>query len=522
MSFSLAFFFVCTPLAAQVAAPEAAQITDLTSLNMEDLMNIKVTSVSKTQQKLSRTASAVFILSQTEIVRSGAQNIPDLLRMVPGVDVAQIGSNTWAISARGLNDEFANELLVLVDGRDVYTPTFGGVLWALLDLPLEDVERIEVIRGPGGSIWGGNAVNGVINIITKTAEETHGGMVVAGEGNLNQGFATAQYGGRAGKDTDFRIFLKYLNQSSSPGANGQGSGDAWHNLRGGFRSDSTLSPSDSLMFQGDIFTGREGEITSYLPSISSPGLIMIPSEAGESGGFLQSVWKHTNAARSETTLSASYSSYKSDDVFGAFAENRKTLGVDFQHHATWGARQDFVWGLGYQYSTSHSMGNLTVSLNPANLGTQLFSSFIQDGIALLPDQVYLKVGAKLDIILHRFRHHAQRSSYGRVEQTADAVGRRLAGRADPGKHRHRNPRQFRKLCGPGGIPVENSLVGNPGFQSEGLIAYEMGYRTSLSSRLSIDFSAYYNDYSTQQTIEPAAGFLENSPTSPSPRGALHV
>jgi iron complex outermembrane receptor protein len=155
VSFSLAFFFVCTPLAAQVAAPEAAQITDLTSLNMEDLMNIKVTSVSKTQQNLSRTASAVFILTQTEIVRSGAQNIPDLLRMVPGVDVARIGSNTWAISARGLNDEFANELLVLVDGRDVYTPTFGGVLWALLDLPLEDVERIEVIRGPGGSIWGG-------------------------------------------------------------------------------------------------------------------------------------------------------------------------------------------------------------------------------------------------------------------------------------------------------------------------------------------------------------------------------
>src|SRR5271170_5934494 len=164
-----------------------AQQQDLTQLSLEDLMNTTVTSVSKKEQSLSRTASAIFVISSEDIRRSGASNIPDLLRMVPGVDVAQIDADTWAITARGFNGRFSNELLVLLDGRNVYTPTFGGVFWDVLDTPLEDIERIEVIRGTGGTIWGANAVNGVINIITRKAAETHGGSVVAGGGNLDQG-----------------------------------------------------------------------------------------------------------------------------------------------------------------------------------------------------------------------------------------------------------------------------------------------------------------------------------------------
>ena len=159
--------------------PGGQQIKDLSQDSLEDLMNIRVTSVAKTEQMLSRTASAVFVITPEDIRRSGATNIPDLLRMVPGVDVAQINANTWAISARGLNDRFSNELLVLLDGRNVYSPTFGGVFWDVLDIPLEDIERIEVIRGTGATIWGANAVNGVINIITRKAAETHGGMAVS-------------------------------------------------------------------------------------------------------------------------------------------------------------------------------------------------------------------------------------------------------------------------------------------------------------------------------------------------------
>ena len=194
---------------------------DLTNVSLEDLMNLEVVSVSKTEQKLSRAAAAVFVITQEDIRRSGATNIPDLLRMVPGIDVAQIDANVWAISVRGLNERFANELLVLVDGRSVYSAAFGGVYWETLDVPLEDIERIEVIRGPGGSVWGANAVNGVINIITKKAAETQGVLLDGGGGNIQQAFGTLQYGGKAGESTQYRAYVKYFNNDHFAGASGQ-------------------------------------------------------------------------------------------------------------------------------------------------------------------------------------------------------------------------------------------------------------------------------------------------------------
>jgi len=193
--FILALYVPCR---AQQPTKAEQEKGDLTQVSIESLMNMEVTTVSKREQKLSRTAAAIFVITQEDLARSGMTNIPDLLRMVPGVEVAQINSNTWAISARGLNERFSNELQVMLDGRIVYTPTFGGVYWDALDVPLENIERIEVIRGPGGTVWGSNAVNGVINVITKAASKTRGTMVVAGEGNVNQGFGTAQYGGSLG------------------------------------------------------------------------------------------------------------------------------------------------------------------------------------------------------------------------------------------------------------------------------------------------------------------------------------
>ena len=497
---------------AQQSDPQPARGNDLVSMNIEDLMNVRVTSVSKTEETLSRTAAAVFIITQADIARSGAVNIPDALRMVPGMDVAQIDANTWAISARGLNDEFSNELLVLIDGRNVYTPTFGGVLWGQLDLPLENIERIEVIRGPGGSIWGANAVNGIINIITKSAAETQGVTIVAGGGNQNQEFGTTQYGGGLGKDTSFRVYAKYFNDNHSPDVTGANAGDAWHMLRGGFRTDTSFSAHDSLMFQGDIFTGREGETVDSLPSVTSPGLLLSQAAAGESGGSLQSVWKHTYSARADTTLSASYSAYESDDVLNVFAEGRKTFNLDFQDHVSWGTRQSFVWGLGYQYSTSHSQGNLTVSLNPASLATQLFSSFAQDEIALVPDRLYLTVGAKLEhnyytgFTLMPSARAAYMMSRNQTVWAAVSKASRTPASIDTAIREN-----FGSTPGPGGVPVLASLVGNPAIQNEDLIAYEAGYRASVSKNLSIDFAAYYNDYYHQETVEPEAEFLEAAP-----------
>jgi iron complex outermembrane receptor protein len=190
-------------------AAQAPSQTDLSRMDLEDLMNIKVTSVSKREQSLSRTAAAAFVITQEDIRRSGATNIPDLLRMAPGVDVEQIDANAWAISVRGFNSRYSNKVLVLIDGRTVYTPILSGVFWEHLDMPLDDIERIEVIRGPGATVWGANAVNGVISIFTKSAKDTKGGLAKAGGGSQTRALGLVQYGGAAGKNASYRAFGKY-------------------------------------------------------------------------------------------------------------------------------------------------------------------------------------------------------------------------------------------------------------------------------------------------------------------------
>jgi iron complex outermembrane receptor protein len=194
------------PNATTQAASQSDGPRDLSQVSLEDLMNIQVTSVSKKEQKMSQAAAAIFVITQEDIHRSGATNIPDLLRMVPGLDVSQINANDWAVSARGFNQQFSNKLLVLIDGRAVYTPLLGGVNWDTQDVPLEDIDRIEVIRGPGATIWGANAVNGVINVVTKSAADKQGALVTAGGGTEGQAQGTAQFGGTIRGNTSYRNF----------------------------------------------------------------------------------------------------------------------------------------------------------------------------------------------------------------------------------------------------------------------------------------------------------------------------
>jgi len=483
--------------------------TDLTSKSIEDLMNVQVTSVSKNEQTLSRTASAIFVITAEDIARSGARSIPDLLRMVPGMDVAQINANTWAVSARGLNGEFSNELLVMVDGRTVYIPTFGGVYWDVLNIPLDDIERIEVIRGPGGTIWGANAVNGVVNIITKKAAETHGALIVAGGGSLDQGFGVTQYGGTLGKNTDYRVYTKYLNEAELPGLNGQSGGDGWHLVSGGFRVDSTLSSKDTLTVQGSMYAGREGNPSLRLQSVTSPDRQEVDPEVDLSGGFLQLAWNHTFSDRSDTSLQISYDEFKRPDVLD---EGRYTLNFDFQHHFKLGQRQSLVWGLGYRYSSSHTNGGLTMTLNPADLNTQIGSSFIQDEIAISPDRLYLTVGTKLEhdyyrgfVLLPSARLTWQPSGHLMFWAAISRAAR------TPASFDTAERLNFGGFVGPGGTPVLIGLVGNPHFKNEDLTAYEAGFRASILKRLSIDFSAFYGDYSHQQTVEPAPPVFETTP-----------
>ncbi|HVB87620.1 MAG TPA: TonB-dependent receptor [Candidatus Dormibacteraeota bacterium] len=513
----LAMFILAWSALARYSAAAAVgqRQANLANESLQDLMSIQVTTVSKTEQKLSQTASAVFVITQEDIARSGATNIPDLLRMVPGMDVAQINANTWAINARGFNARFANELQVLVDGRSVYTDSFGGVFWDQLDLPLEDIERIEVIRGPGGSVWGGNAVNGVINIITKKASETRGAMITAGGGTVEQGFGTVQYGGSAGKSTDYRVFAKYFNDGHLPdfsGGDGGDGGDGWHMLRGGFRSDTTLTARDKLTFEGDLYTGREGSPTTDLPSVTSRGPIDVEDIFNLSGGFLQGMWNHQYSPRSDSTLEVSFDQYERNDTLH---DHRGTLDINFQHHIDLGGRQSFLWGAEYRLSMSKSDGGLYVSFVPADVNTAVYSGFVEDQIAIVPNRVLFTAGARLE---HNYYSGFNLMPSARVAWTMTArqmiwtsVSRAVRTPSAVDANLRAN---LESVPGVGGVPDLIAFIGNPNLKDEGLTAFEAGYRVEIAKALGLDISSYYNLYDHQETAEPAAPFLESSPTPP--------
>jgi iron complex outermembrane recepter protein len=498
------------PPARQATQDASFPQKDLTSTSIEDLMNVEVTSASKKEQKLSKVAAAIFVITQEDIRRSGATNIPDLLRMVPGMDVAQIDGSTWAIGSRGFNQQFSNKLLVLVDGRSVYSQTFSGVFWDTLDIPLFDIERIEVIRGPGGTIWGANAVSGVISIFTKKAAETKGMLVETGGGTTEQGFGTVQYGASAGKNTDFRVYANYFNQSHLLDLGGQSGADGWHRLRSGFRMDSSLSPKDSLMFEGDVSVGREGEFGFELPSVTSLGFVPVAEEISLADGSLETVWNHTYSDTSNSSLQFSYAQHRRDDPLNP--ELRNTYDLDYNHQFSWGSRQEIVWGLGYRYTNDRIGGSLTVAMNPPNRALQLFDSFVQDEIAIVPERLFLTVGSKLEHndytgfeVMPNVRASWSLSDHHMIWV---AVSRALRA---PSRNDTNLVLNIGSSPGPGGMPILLRLLGNPQFQDEQLIAYEAGYRTMISKRFSIDLAAYFNDWSHVQSTEPSGTFFESGP-----------
>jgi len=494
---------------------QAQQTTprDLTSTSIEDLVNVEVTSVSKKEQKLSKTAAAIFVITQEDIRRSGATNIPDLLRMVPGLDVEQINGSTWAVGSRGFSQQFANKLQVTVDGRSIYSSDFSGVLWDTVDLPLPDIERIEVIRGPGGSIWGANAVTGVISIFTKKASETLGTFIETGAGTLQQGFGMAQYGGGLGKATDFRIYTKYFNQSDMLGLNGQNGSDGWHRLREGFRIDSKLSPQDSLMLEGDLSTGREGAFAFQLPSVTSPAFEPVSEEINLGNGSIESIWNHTYTNGSDSNLEFSFDQHRRNDPL--VPEVLNTFDLDFKHHLTVGPRQDFVWGLGYRETSDRFGGSLTATINPRSLSRQLFNSFVQDEIPVVPERLFLTVGAKLE--------HNDYTGFGfmpSVRTTWAVTKNQMAWAAvsralrTPSREDTNLVVNFGSFVDPSGTLILIRFVGNPRFQNERLIAYEAGYRFAVSKHLSLDVASYFDDYHNLQTSEPGGSVFEPTPAPP--------
>jgi iron complex outermembrane receptor protein len=483
---------------------------DLAKLNIEDLMNIEVTSVSKKEQKLSRTASAIFVISPEDIARSGANNIPDLLRMVPGVEVAQINSSKWAISIRGFNGQYSNKLLVLVDGRTVYTPMLSGVFWDVQEVILNDIDRIEVIRGPGATVWGANAVNGVINIITKKANDTQGGFVTAGGGNYEHGFGAARYGGRLGNATTYRVSADGFNRTHLHGLSDLNGYDDWEMVHGVFRVDTNASAEDSITIEGEAIKGNAGEIASSPLSILPPVNGLLHLRDRNSGWNVLSKWNHVASARSETSLQAYFDrSTRSDMTYGIGVN---TFDLDFQHHIGWGERQDIVWGLGYRVSTDETLSTLRISFHPSSQTTQLFSSFIQDEVTMLPERLYLTLGTKLE---HNDYTGFELQPSARIAWTlsprntlwaAVSQAQRTPSRGDTGILVN-----LAALPGPNNLPIVVGYSGNPSQKAEREMSVETGYRAQLSNRVSLDSTIFFSHYRDLVSVEPSAASFDAEP-----------
>src|SRR6266478_7396259 len=269
--------------------PEDGSSEPLKQLSLAQLADVEVTTTSKEPEEIWKTPAAVYVLTQDDIRRSGATSIPEVLRLVPGVQVSRIDNDHWAVAIRGFADQFSKSMLVLLDGRSLYTPLFAGVYWALQDTLLEDVERIEVIRGPGGTIWGANAVTGIINIITKNAKDTHGALVSVGGGNVDQGIGGLRYGTGNGK-FDYRIYGKGVSRGAGFHSD-EMEFDAWRLGQMGFRTDWDVKNADHLTIQGDVYKGGVGETVSF-GSFSPPEQITSDKAVAVSGGNLLVQWRH--------------------------------------------------------------------------------------------------------------------------------------------------------------------------------------------------------------------------------------
>ncbi len=458
-------------------------------------MNVKVTSVSKQPQNLLQAPSAIQVITNDDIRRSGATTLPEALRLADNLEVAQINAHDWAISARGFDANLANKLLVLIDGRAVYTPLYGGVLWNVQDYLLEDIDRIEVISGPGGTLWGANAVNGVINIITKAAQQTLGLYATAAAGNQLQDFTGVRYGAQVAPDVYLRFYGKYLDDGDEVTSSDANAYDSWHMARGGFRLDAHQFGDNWVTVQGDAYDGGENDGAAGDAELSGSNLLgrWTHTLSAESGFSLQAYFDHTYLT--QPFVASPPAQFFSGFPAASLMETLDTYDLDFQYHLGWGAHQKIVWGLGYRATHEVDEDLSVVRFAPPALNQNLYSGFLQDEIAVAQN-VELTIGSKLE---HNDYTGLEVEPSARVQWNVDpkellwaAVSRAVR---TPSRYDHdlEVPSGLVDAPPPFQFP-KYYLTGNQHFDSETLIAYEVGYRAALASRLSGSISAFYNDY----------------------------
>jgi iron complex outermembrane receptor protein len=471
----LALLLVLIPA---IALSQTPVTPALKNLSVEELMNVQVTSVSRRPERLFETASAIQVITQEDIRRSGASSIPEALRLASNLEVAQIDSRQWAISARGFNNSTSNKLLVMIDGRTVYTPLYAGVFWDVQDVLLQNIERIEVISGPGATVWGANAVNGVINIITKRAQATQRPLLSGGGGSQLRSFGGFQQGGAAGTSLYYRLYGKYFDRDSTVLPTGQDGHDSWHSSQFGLQGEWNATAADILTIQGDLYDGR-----AHQPAAPEIGL---------GGGNVLTRWQHVSSESSDWKVQFYYDR-TNRRIPGSFAEGLNTYDVDFQHHFPIGQRNDLVWGTAYRL-IEDSIGNSpTIAFLPPRVSHQLFSAFLQDEIPLVKDRLHITLGSKVE---HNDYTGFEVQPAGRVvwklnpqQSLWGAVSRAV-----------RTPSRIdRDLFVPEVPPF--LLAGGPNFRSEDLNAYELGYRGQLRKNLSFSVATFFNSYDHLRTIE---------------------
>lgn len=504
-------FILVAALSAASSLAQQPTNPDLSQASLEDLMNIQVTSVSKKEEPLSKTGAAIFVITQEDIRRSGATNIPDVLRLAPGVDVARMDANRWAVSIRGFNDQHANKVLVLVDGRSVYNPSFSGVYWDEVDVPLEDIERIEVIRGPGGTVWGANAVNGVINIITTNAAASKGGLLSAGGGTQDHADGLVQYGGQIGQDGSYRVFGRYFDVGNSASPGSQAATDGWMAGHAGFRSDWKLSPRDTLTVQGDFLRTDESQSTTTLFfNALSRGAVTFQDPERVTAGNVLARWNHTLANGSEMSLQV-YEDY-SKRLDGGFLDSENTVDLDFQDHLALGSRNDVVWGVGARVTDSAYGPGYAITILPNRRTDSLFSGFVQDQLKLT-DSLSLTVGTKLehnDFTGFEYEPSAQLVWTLTANQTVWGSASRAIREPSPSDVGV----QDEETVPAGGTLIIIRPAGNPNIKAEDLRDLEGGYRALATKRLSLDvtgFAGFYGHLETAASLAPDPIFQQGVP-----------
>ena len=486
---------------AAARADEAAPTQTLANLSLEELSNIEVTSVSKRAQNLQSAAAAITVVTNEEIRRSGATTVPDALRFVPGLNVAQQSASDWAVSARGFSSVNSEKLLVLSDTRSIYTPLFSGVLWDVQDYLLADIDRIEVIRGPGATLWGSNAVNGVINITTKKAQDTQGLLIETAAGTNTKLNAAARYGDTANNGASYRVFGKYVDYGDTINDSSH-SNDDWRLGHVGARTDWDVTAADSITVQGDLYRGTLGQLNPSITVIGRQG----PTgalDAEVSGGNVLARWQHRIANDSNFSLRAYYDRTHRDDP--SYRDELDTFSVDFQYAWNW-TRQQWLWGLNYQVTDNRNESKIIFDVDPDSSRDQLLGFFIQDQITLT-DNLHFTLGTKFehnDFSGDEWQPSARIAWDFTDRQTLWAAVSRAV----------RVPTRLeRDIAVDASDPTINPifrLQGNSNFDSEVLVAYEAGYRWQARDNLNLDIAAFHNRYRDLASLEIGEPYVDTN------------